>query len=54
MASIQARLRSIPNISEFCRRHGLPLRTVMRLRSGGEPRAGTVALLERALRLERR
>ena len=46
---LQKAVRELPNVREFCERHRLPLRTVMRIKAGGFPRAGTMALLEAAL-----
>jgi hypothetical protein len=46
---LQKAVRELPNISAFCAKHKLPLRTVMRVKAGGFPRAGTMVLLEAAL-----
>lgn len=46
---LQKALNDGRNISDFCRKHGLPLRTVMRVKKGGQPRAGTQILIEGAL-----
>lgn len=52
-ADYAKRLAAFPNISAFCREHRLPLRTIMRIKAGGEPRAGTASLLDRALKAVR-
>jgi len=49
---LQKAVRDLPNISEFCAKHKLPLRTVMRVKAGGFPRAGTMLQLEAALSSE--
>lgn len=40
------------NVSQFCERHKLPLRTVMRVKAGGVPRNGTWLLIDLALQTE--
>lgn len=54
MKTYAKRLAELPNISEFCRKHGLPLRTIMRIKAGGKPRHGTMALLDLALKAVRK
>lgn len=49
---LQKAVRDLPNISEFCAKHKLPLRTVMRVKAGGFPRLGTMIQLEAALAAE--
>lgn len=50
---LQRAVRDLPNVLDFCRRHKLPLRTLMRIKAGGEPRAGTAKLIEIALDADR-
>lgn len=49
---LQRAVQGLPNLSEFSRRHKLPLRTLMRIKLGGEPRTGTALLLDMALDAE--
>jgi hypothetical protein len=49
MKNLIKRLQKIPNMSEFIRQSGLPRRTVDRLKAGGNPSRGTMALLKPAL-----
>jgi hypothetical protein len=42
------------NVSAFCREHSLPLRTIMRIKSGAcRPREGTMHMLDAALNREK-
>jgi hypothetical protein len=52
---LRAKLRKVPNLSEFSRRSGVPLRTLFRLRRKDAPRPlpRTVEAIERALDLGR-
>jgi hypothetical protein len=51
-ANLITALRRIRNVAEFARRHNLAERTIWRLRAGGKPNRGTLALLELVLRKE--
>lgn len=46
-------LSHVENMAAFARTHGIPLRTLWRVRGGGSARLGTLALIEAALRGER-
>jgi len=50
---LQKAVQELPNLSDFSRRHRLPLRTLMRIKDGKEPRRGTAVLLDMALTAER-
>jgi hypothetical protein len=54
-SQLRKALLKVPNVVEFCAKHELPRRTVMRLRDKAdqtEPRRGTIQLVETALRAE--
>lgn len=46
-------INGIKNVSEFCVKHRLPLRTVMRIKAGGRPNQMTMLAITQALELER-
>ena len=45
-------LKDLDNVVQFCERHQLPLRTVMRIRAGGVPNPMTAHAIRHALALE--
>lgn len=48
--TIQAQLAALPNLAEFARDHKLPLRTLVRIKTGGQrANAGTLMLIDAAL-----